>query len=229
MRLGLGLGIDKSRVLSSGAYTPSQDNELFDWWDAQANVTETSGELSAWVGAVNSETANPPTVTSRPLYGTDSINGLDVLTLRSADPNYVEISVNSLGSTSCIHYVIKQTNSSPCIMGDGSNSSKYIRSRTPDANTADVSELFGGSIEYYKNGVSLGVNITREDLYTAIFNQSCVLSFKNIDLSTSTSLLFSTRATISLSLDGLIADIIISSNSGNFSENAQFLINKYGF
>lgn len=228
MRLGLGLGIDTSKVLGGvPSYTPASDTELVDWWDAQNGVTTSGGELRAWTGSVNSETSNPPTVTSRPLYGTNQINSSDVLTFRSSDPNYLQLSSTSAQSGLCVHMVIDITNANGVIISIINSGGEFIRYLSGNSGKADNNGNLGGSIEYYVNGSSIGNDITRAQLYTGLNAGSVVLTLDGVNTTGLDDLIVGARGNVSLGISGDIGDVIVSTGNTFLSDNVDFLMNKY--
>lgn len=228
MSLGLGLGINKHRVSGGGAYTPAQDTDLFDYWDDQSGVTESGGELTAWVGSVNSVTASPPTVTSRPLYGTDTINSLDVLTFRNADPNYLQIDVSTLGTGCSMFFVINQSSTNAAHIGDTITNSSVLRA-TASASDYDNDGTFGGAIEVYSKNGLLGTNPTQQAVYDEVNVTDNIIGIKNISFNTLSSIYIGVRANLGIAFAGKIGDILISESSTRFDDNMTFLKTKYGY
>lgn len=225
--LGVGLGIDKRRLIASGGgYTPAQDTQLFDWWDAQANVTTSGGELTAWSGNVNSENADPPTVTSRPIYGTDKINSLDALTFREADPNYLNIDATTLSSGCTVQIVINIQDTQGIIFNGASITDQY-QYQSGSTTKASLAAL-GNNINTYVDGSLIGNDITRGDLYTALTGGAKILTLENIDLSSVSTLFTGARSDLALPIDAVVADIIISTGNAFITENINFLKDKYG-
>ena len=228
MALGLGIGLSKMKRVSGGAapYTPAQDTDLFDWWDAQSGVTTSSGELTAWVGTVNSVTANPPTVTSRPLYGTDTINSLNVMTFRGVDPNYLVVDFTALTSTSCTISILMNVIDSRGVIFQ-TNNSKTVQFRSGNVSSA-FAGISNGSV--YFNNVFVGSTntMTRDELYTVIFLNTGVLTITNINFSAVTSGTFFTEILQGDPTDCKAGDIIITGAVTERENNDNFLMTKYG-
>lgn len=225
-----GTSANSNTISQQTNYNPTADTEIFDWWNAQENYTVAlpEGEVVSWTGEVAGNTANPPTVTSRPLYGTDQINSLDVLTFRSADPNYIEIDVSFLGSNCCLYMVVQ---------GDASGSTQYLvcnsistSNRIAKSGTTSTSIVgLGSSITVYQNGLSVyDQTMTRTQLDTLISSNSLV-TFDGLDFTGVNTIYLFVRDNLGNAINGLLADVIISTGNTFISENNNFLINKYGF
>lgn len=209
-------------------YDPTADTQIFDWWNAQNNITTDAGdpaELVTWTGQQGNP-ANPPTITSRPLYGTDTINSLNAITYRVGG-NFLRIDCTTLLSGVSIYMVIDlNSTANSAIIGDPNSGSRVILSASGSGSTADFANNFGGNINYYQNETLTGNNITRGNLYTSIQNLS-ILTLENVDLSSVTNLDFFAQngGFASAAVGG---DIIISSGSTFKTENITFLKDKYG-
>lgn len=221
----------KARYLSGGGatpWTPSDGASNVRWWNIQDGISidPMGQEMTAWVDRIAGATASPPTVQSRPLYGSHQINGLDVLTFRSADPNYIDIDVSNLGAGIEIHMVVNHyAGANGTLLADGDNSATLIFSRYN--NSSPASTNWGNNFNYYRNGASLGINISQGLLYSSIFDQNVVLSITNLDLSSINTLNLFIRDGMLLPMSAYCGDIIVANSNADRTQNINYLINKY--
>lgn len=232
MPLGIGIGNAigwaGNPVGSGGGYTPADDPDLFEWWDAQSGISQSGGELTAWVGSVNSETADPPTVTARPIYGDSQINSLDVLTFRNDDPNYLEIDTTSWSTNVTMYFVI-QADSDPLAMQllcDVDTTTKFIQKDDGNSNASAIN--LGSSTEWFINGSSIGTDINQIELDSAIVS-NCLLTITGLDFTGIDSIYIGCRSDIARGINAVIGDIIATSGNTLQTENENFLIDKYDF
>ena len=210
------------------AYTPLDDADLYGWWDAQAGVSTSGGELTAWADRSASIPADPPTVVSQPLYGTDTVNGLDVLTFNSADPNYIDIDVSACGSGCDVHIMMRIDSANGVVIADVDENIAIVFAQDSNFSSKAVNNgLLGASVGFQDNGSVIGTDITRGELYS-IIEDYAVLTMTNVDLSGVDTLRLMARGDLLLPSDALVGDIIISSGSTNRTDNIDFLIEKYG-
>lgn len=224
---GAFLGEGTLTGIISSAYTPTQDPDLLIWGDAQADVTTSGGELTAWADQLSAQSLDPPTVTARPLYGTDQINGLDVLTFRGADPNYLLIDSTGWGSNITLYFVIQSNTSTPNILlCNSSNNSNFIQKANNNSNPAALG--LGSGLEYYINGVSIGTDINQIELDSAI-TSNCLLTITGVDLTGINSVFIGVRSDLVRGLDGKIGDFAADQGGTKLTENNNYFIDKYGF
>lgn len=216
-------GADHSATAIS-AYDPTQDPDLFDWWNAQSGIQSSgAGELQRWTGS-NGNDADPPTVTARPLYGDSQINGLDVLTFRNADPNYLQIDTSSLNSGCDLHMVINSST-----LGIFMCNSATVNNRIyyASGDSGNFATNFGSTVGVYKNGVFLYNNPTRDQVWLDFNNTECLMSLTGLNFSSINTVNLFVRENLSSPMSTLLADLIISTGNTKFSENTNFLIDKY--
>ena len=209
-------------------YSLLDDPDLLLWGDAQADVTTSGGELTAWADQLSAQAIDPPTVTARPLYGTDEINGLDVLTFRSADPNYLDIDTTGWGSDVTLYFVINAITSTSIryLFSDTSGTGQAL----VDSNSGSVAFFnFGANINIYINNVLTYNNPSRAELDAAISNSNKLVTITGLDFSAYSATLLFVYSTISNPLSTIMGDVAATQGSTNLTENNNFLMTKYGF
>jgi hypothetical protein len=82
--LGLGLGVDRGGFVPS--FLPSDLANLEAWYKADAGITTVSSAVSVWADqSGNGRDVTQGTAANRPAYGSETLNGIDVLTFDISD------------------------------------------------------------------------------------------------------------------------------------------------
>ena len=229
--IGVGIGVNRFRRIGGGGgaapYTLLDDPGLLLWGDVQADVTTSGGELTAWEDQLSAQAIDPPTVTARPLYNSDQINSLPVLTFRGSDPNYLDIDTSTWGADITLYFVLNITTSQQRRQFFAQNIGSTKRCRIDNDGAGNSISGFGSLIEVRKDNVLAYIDPTEPEMDNVLIGNS-VIAISKLDFTSVNALRIGCSSALNQGINGIIADIAATQGATNLTENNNFLMTKYG-